>query len=940
MTPDRWKRVNALFESALEREPDRRGAFLADVCSDDPLVREEVESLLRAHQRADSFIDAPALPFDKASPRLTPGCRLGPYEVLGLLGSGGMGEVYRARDVRLGREVAIKVLHGIGSDDPERRKRFEQEARAASALNHPNLLTVFDVGTKDGIDYVVSERLEGETLRARLAAGTLTIRDALDHAWQIVSGLAAAHERGIVHRDLKPENLFLTRQGPVKILDFGLAKQITPPAGLAAMTESLRTEEGTLVGTVGYMSPEQARGLRVDARTDIWSLGVVLFEMVTGQEPFRGPTATDVLASILQREPPDLTSRSPAAPAELQWIVSKALRKDADERYQTARELLSDLKSLQQRLDLEARETSPYRGRSVRSAILMALGALVVGIGAYLTFRSSAGKAAPTSLKDPSFIQLTDQAGLEFFPSLSPDGKSFVYVSRAAGNWDIYLQRVGGRNPINLTDDSPAADTQPAFSPDGKRIAFRSEREDGGVFVMGATGESVTRVTELGYNPAWSPDGERIVVATESVTPLSSRPTKSQLWVADVTTGDKRLVGAGDALQPHWSPHGYRIAFWGRPKGGGQGEIWTLPAEGGEPIPVSPDPAMDWNPVWAPDGRFLYFSSDRGGSMNVWRAPVDEKTGRLLGSPEAVTIGGAATSHQHLGFSQDGRQLAYVALEDVQNLTRVAFDPATEKVTAGPVSVTRGSMLAGFPDPSPDGEWLAFVSMGRQRDVFVVRSDGTGLRQLTDDMHRDLWPRWSPDGRQIAFTSDRSGSTEVWVINRDGSGLRQITQRPGAHYSIWSPDGSRIAFATHRPRGGAFVLHLGENRVLLSMEQSGDASTAYEPWSWSADGKRLAVLRHLADGIHGGVGAYDLESKRYDWLTDFGDFPVWLGDSRRMLFVHEGRLFVIDSGTRKHHEVLAVPGGEVVSAALSRDDRMIYFSHVATEGDVWLMTMK
>jgi Tol biopolymer transport system component len=631
-----------------------------------------------------------------------------------------------------------------------------------------------------------------------------------------------------------------------------------------------------------------------------------------------------------------LAASAPDTPAELQWIVSKALRKDARERYQTARELLSDLKQLSR--GREAASESPRRSRA--RAIALALGMLALSAAALVWLRRAGrSAAAPEAPVGATFAQLTDEAGPESFPSLAPDGRTLVYVSAAAGNRDIYLQRVGGRNPVNLTADNPSDDTQPAFSPDGTLLAFRSERDGGGIFLMGATGESVRRVSDVGYNPAWSPDGRRLVVASESVTQPSSRPTRSQLWIVELASGAAKSLGDADALQPRWSPHGERIAYWGRPGDGVHGDVWTVPSGGGEAVPLTQDPAMDWNPEWSHDGRYLYFSSDRDGTMNIWRVAVDEASGRPQGHPQPITLG-SATSNQHLSLARDGRHLAYVAQEDTRNLRRVAFDPAGERAVGAPFALTRGSLRAGFPDPSPDGEWVAFHSTGRQADVFLVRADGSGLRQLTDDMHRDQWPRWSPDGARIAFTSYRGGASEVWSIERDGSGLQQLTHQPGAHYASWSPDGSRLAYSTHRPSGGAFVFGLDEQRVLLSLEQPPDPARADEPWSWSRDGRRLAMLRHLADGEHGGVGVYDLETRSYDWLNDYGDFPVWLADGRRLLFVHGGKILLVDRVTRRQREVLASGGEELGSPALSRDNRTLYFTHVATEGDVWLATLR
>jgi Tol biopolymer transport system component len=465
---------------------------------------------------------------------------------------------------------------------------------------------------------------------------------------------------------------------------------------------------------------------------------------------------------------------------------------------------------------------------------------------------------------------------------------------------------------------------------------------------MGATGASAIRISNFGYSPAWSPDGERILVGTEKIPQPSTRPSKSQLWTINTRTNERRLITEGDALQPNCSPHGHRIAFWRRPsKIGERDNIWTIPADGGDAVAVTDGTTTDSNPVWSPDGKFLYFSSNRGGSVNIWRVAIDEKSGAVLGQPEAVTTIGAATSALSLSFSRDGRQLAYIAQDEIRNLRRISFDTSSGKVTSEPISITRGSMQLWFPDVSPDGEWLTCYSMGNQRHIFIMRTDGSELRDLTEDTFSHFWPRWSPDGNRIAFSSRRGGPYEIWAINRDGSGLRQLTNghaSPGAHYSPWSPDGNRIAYTIHLPKNECIIFEPGKawnEQKLEYLPPLSDASLSFEGWSWSRDGKKLAGIRHLPSGVHSGIGVYDLESKNYDWFTDFGDWPVWLNDNRRLLFISQGRILLFDTATRKYQPVLTVTDQDVDigSAALSPDNRTIYFTYVAAEADIWMMTL-
>src|SRR6266850_244449 len=378
MTPERWHRIKELFESALERPPEERYAFLDHACAGDEFLRKEVESLITAHEQTGSFIDSPAyelgaelLTEDQAETLVGQG--IAHYEILSPLGSGGMGEVYLAQDTRLGRKIALKLLPAHFTTDKDRLRRFEQEAHAASTLSHPNVCMIHEVGeTEDDRHYIAMEYVDGVTLRQRMARGSMELDEVLDIATQIASGLATAHAVGVVHRDIKPENIMLRRDGYVKVLDFGLAKLTEQEATNVAATPGARvkTDTGVVMGTSSYMSPEQARGLPVDARTDIWSLGVVIYEMVTGRPPFEGATTSDVIVSILEREPPPLAQPSSEAPAELQRIISKTLHKDREGRYQAAKDLMIDLKSLKQDLELEAKlEHSLQPGSSGRERL-------------------------------------------------------------------------------------------------------------------------------------------------------------------------------------------------------------------------------------------------------------------------------------------------------------------------------------------------------------------------------------------------------------------------------------------------------------------------------------------------------------------------------------------------------------------------------------------
>jgi serine/threonine protein kinase/Tol biopolymer transport system component len=882
---------------------------------------------------------------------LSPGTRLGRYEILSPLGAGGMGEVYRARDGKLDRDVAIKVLPSHLSDDPEALARFEREAKAVAALSHPGILAVHDFGRAGATAFVVMELLDGETLRQRLAEGGLPARKAADYGLQVAHALAAAHASGIVHRDLKPDNIFVTRDGRVKVLDFGLAKRETGapvPDDTRSPTLAPPTEPGTVMGTVGYMSPEQVRGRPVDARSDIFAFGAVLYEMLSGRRAFQRDTAAETMTAILREDPPALEAAVESLPPALGRVVTHCLEKQREERFQSAHDLAFDLSSLvdsQVRHERVPKTTSGRRvgPRVVTGAVVLLAAALGLAGGRLLPHAGEAKSGGPSAV---SFSQLTDQPGVEEEPTLSPDGKSVAYVAEADGDLDVFLLRVGGRNPVNLTADSPADDHQPAFSPDGERIAFRSERDGGGIFVMGSTGESARRLTDFGYDPSWSPDGREIAVASVGFYyPTQRGSAHSDLWVVDVASGRKRAVLLGsDGVQPRWSPHGNRIAYWGLRGMSGQRDLATVAADGSEAdhggVAVTDDPPLDWSPAWSPDGRFLYFSSSRGGTMNLWRVPIDEATGRTLGDPEPVTTPSLWSGQASL--SRDGTELAFATLDWRTTLLRVAFDPVREEIVGAPTAILKSTRSIGQHDLSPDGQWVAFNLTGVREDIVVARVDGSQYRRLTDDAFRDRGPLWSPDGKLIGFYSDRSGSYEIWTIRPDGSDLEQVTRDgPGALiYSVWSPDGRR--FATSAVPGGWMMFERTATGWAKGEAMPPPQGSRFWPLDWSPDGRAIAGILLGENGGVGGIACFSLDRRRYDihrmggWLQWVA--PRWLSDSRRLIVRDPRGISVVDSSTWRSKRILDV-GGYMsgLSVGITRDDRFITYTETATEGDIWMM---
>jgi serine/threonine protein kinase/Tol biopolymer transport system component len=868
---------------------------------------------------------------------------IGHYRIVGPLGGGGMGVVYKAQDLSLERIVALKFLPPELTRDPDAKTRFLQEARAASALDHPNICTIHEVGeTDEGQLYLAMACYDGETLKQRLQRGRLPIDEALDTAQQAARGLVKAHRHGIVHRDIKPANLMITTDEIVKILDFGIAKLV----GAAGLTRA-----GSSLGTPGYMSPEQARGEEVDPRTDVWSLGAVLYEMVTGRRPFRGEHEQTVLYSLFNDEPEPVQQLRPDAPPELARIIGRMLAKDPEQRYPTAAAAFADLRalygpvtgtgSLTSTSSLTGTTWVPVLGLPARprwrrlGAATLATAAVVAAcLAAWLMLRAG-GQGASASSLEAQYVRLTDLEGRETFPALSPDGNQFVYVKSLGGRSHIYWQRVGGGNPLDLSKDSPSDDTQPAYSPDGNLIAFRSERDGGGIFLMGSTGESARRLTELGYNPTWSPDGAEIAFASADGSDPRSRSGGSEIWRVSVGTGQKRLVSAVDGVQPNWSPGGSRIAYWGREPGGeARRTIWTIAAAGGKATAVTNDDHLNWDPVWSPDGKYLYFASNRSGPTNFWRVAIDEGSGKVQGDPEPLTI--PAQWSAFLSFSRDGREFAYATNDGKSNLERVDFDPTTGRASGNAVAVTAGSRAVDTFAASPDSKWIAFATAAPQENLFVVHPDGTGSRQLTNDGFKNRVPRWSPDGSFIAFYSNRGGAFQAWTIRPDGSDLKLLSTTNQLYNPVLSPDGKSLAcnVGNHNDLCLIDLLRpLAERRPIPLPHRD----HSFYPFSWSLDGSRLVGLSDEP-----GIFVYSFPRHGYERLsTDAALYPVWLHDGRTVLYLGDGKVQLLDTVTRRSREVLAAPANSTfTAAAVGLDDRILYTLRSIQEGDIWLGRFK
>jgi len=855
-----------------------------------------------------------------------------------------MGEVYRAHDPKLQRDVALKVLLPQLSSAPEARARFEREALSIARLSHPNVVSIYEFGDHAGLAYVVSELVDGDTLRVRLEQGRLPQRRAIAYALQIARGIAAAHARGIVHRDLKPENVMITRDDHVKILDFGLAKPIEPGSSDETRVAATLTSAGMVLGTFAYMAPEQVRGLAVDHRADIFAFGAVLYEMLSGERAFKAETAADTMTAILTKEPPELdTARLSIAPG-LDRIVRRCIEKNPDLRFQSATDLAFALETLSTTSTSSAAAVEgPEVAAGTRHVAWLpwavAIASLVAAIVIWFYRRS------PTEADLPwqHFTRVTEAGGVETGPTLSPDGSTVAYAMVVNGGWDIYAQRVGGRNATPIVSDPKRDEGAPAYSPDGTLIAFHESDEDGGIFIAGATGESVRRLTDIGFDPAWSPDGKKIAFSTEEVRDPAARQTTSAMYVVDVGGSAPKKVVDGDAIQPSWSPSGDRIVYWSN--NGGQRDLFTVPSAGGARVPLTDDPALDWAPVWSPDGTYVYFSSDRGGAMNLWRIAVDPSTGQPRGAPLPVTTGVQASATLPR-LSKEGSRLVFRSRVASVNPVAIPFDPATNH-TGAPLILDGSNNIRIPSDVSPDGTQIAYFSLGeRQEDIFISDADGKGMRHVTDDAARDRAPVFTRDGQWLAFYSNRDGAWGIWGIRIDGSNLRKIAAHEGGlAYPVASPTDDRVVFSSTFSASGVYSASFSGGQPAL-LEGTKTTAGYFFATSWSRDGSRLCGPVVSDSGRAFGFGIYDLGSHAVTSIASDETFGGrFLPDGHRVVYFTSGKhpdLVVVDSVSHKRTvvpvQLPAQPFHDVFS--VSPDGKTIYYGAVHEEADIWIAERK
>jgi Tol biopolymer transport system component len=757
---------------------------------------------------------------------LTSGTKLGPYEIVAPLGAGGMGEVYRARDTRLGRDVAIKVLPEGLAHDADRLRRFEQEARTIAALNHPNILGIHDIGVHDGAPFLVSEFLEGQTLREKLGSGPLPVRRAIEYALGIAQGLAAAHEKGIVHRDLKPENVFVTRDGRIKVLDFGLAKLVRPEENQepGVTLTSPETLPGTVMGTVGYMSPEQVRGEPIDPRSDIFSFGAVLYEMLTGKRAFKRETSAETMTAILREEPPALSETGGQGPPELQRLLTRCLEKSVARRFQSASDLAFALESLSGASSGTSIAKGVPQRKSMRAWLpWVVAAALLLGTAAWEMTRPPVAPANP--LEKAHFTRVTDLKSVE--AAISPDGRFVAFVSDHDGPFDVWFSQVGTGHVTNLTQGKagplPGPLRSVGFSGDGSEIWVGGGDVGMRLRLMLLTGGTPRNfLSDEVVNLAWSPDGERIVYHTFA--------KGDPMFVADRSGANARQItqdrpGMHNHF-PVWSPDGRWIYFsHGRPATG-EMDLWRINPAGGNPERLTQMNSDVAYPTPVGDRTVFYVARDEDGAGPwLWAFDLKRRDSRR------VSVG--LEQYTSVQASADGHKLVATISNPVAGLWSVPIlDRVAEEGDVKPFPVPTVRALA----PRFNGSSLFYLSS---------LGTGDGLWRLRDGQVTEVWkgvdgalletPAVSPDGGRVAIVLRRSGKHQLHVLSSDGAELQPIAEGMVPQgSSCWSPDGRWIVTGGSDAAGsGLFKIPLeGGSPVRLV------SGSALNP-VWSPDGSLI-----------------------------------------------------------------------------------------------------
>ena len=868
-----------------------------------------------------------------------------------------MGEVYLAEDLSLRRKVALKVLPQEWADSPERRARFTREARALAALSHPNIVTVHSVDEADGIHFITMELVKGRSLRQLIRGSGLTLDQFFDIAIPLADAIASAHEIGIIHRDLKPDNVMIGDDGRLKVLDFGLAAAMEPGAEtVTAMLTHTDVEPRRLIGTLAYMSPEQADGRSLDARSDLFSIGIVLHEMLTGRRPFNGDTASALLASISRDAPTRARELNPLVPRDLDKIVARCLTKDVSRRIQTAADIRNQLEEVKTDLATAADDTDQGASRSTANRWLIGVAATaLIALATVVVYLLSGREERGLRFEDP--VRLTTAVGGAEAPVWSPDGTRLAFESNQSGNWDIWVTQLRGGQAVNLTADHAGDDRLPSFSPDGSEIAFLSTRDGHGVFVMPALGGPPRKViaqpagfeaSEQAYgSPQWSNDGSAIAMPFRS---LGEQTSVISFSFATQTSSTSTFPGR--CFDMSLSPDGRFIACG---DGGRSWEVtglWIVPSQGGERIVVSKPDAKHASPSWSADGRYLFYLSNRGGTMDLWRQALDDEA-RPTGVAERLTTALGAVNAR---FSPRSDRLAYARGQRIGNIWRVEIPSGRAATWSDCTSVTSEQAPIAHVDVSGDGTQLVFSSTrAGSPDLWLLPTSGIpsgraaaspspNFKRLTTDPGEERGPRFSSDGKHIAFHSTRDGNRDIWTVPTEGGPWRPLVQHPATDwFPTWSPDDTEIAFISDRNGLGTDIWLIsskgGEPRALTN-------HPAQDEWPvFSADGQSVFFFSTRSDEYRllqttrDGAAVKPLTSgpARVSRLSPDGKTLYFHGTAGR-----RGSIWAKSLETGREFPVLTLDGqrGEVDATSLATDGRYLYFVWIEEQSDIWVMNVK
>jgi eukaryotic-like serine/threonine-protein kinase len=856
MDRERYKRVDQILQEALSHSPDSLESFLEKACAGDDDLRREVASLIAHERQAGSLMNPPvplAIVAHQAEEQDFSGHTLSHYRIVKKIGEGGMGVVYRAEDVRLKRTVAVKILPADRVSDAQRKRRFVKEARAASALKHPNIVTIYEIDQTEGVDFIVMEYVAGQTLDRQIPRKGMPSGRVLELGIQMADALAAAHSAGVIHRDLKPSNVIVSDSGQAKILDFGLAKLVeraeVDPQGdsPADMPESsLHTGEGMILGTVAYMSPEQAQGKKVDARSDIFSFGAVLYEMVTGRRAFEGDSAASTLAAIVRDEPKPLCEIVPAVPADFDKVIRRCLRKDPDRRFQAISDVRVELQEVKEELESGLETDQPPSG--ARKPLWIAAAAVLIGllvVAAWWLLRPG-GESRPVLIAVP----FTTYPGGEVQPTFSPDGNqvAFHWSGEKQDNWDIYVKSVGSEKPLRLTSD-PAPEVNASWSPDGSHIAFLRFKDNRfAVYSVPPLGGAERKVYETTYVlKPWingrllthTPDSNGFVISERA-----SPDDPNALMLVRLDTGEKVRLTAPPAgfvgdCDPAFSPDGRILTFIRVRAIGSFSDLYRIDLSLDFRPVGEPKTLTDRMPVrfrhfvghaWSGNGREIIASLERGIGYDFWRISLDDpRRSRRL---EFAGQGGVFPA-----ISRSARRMVYVNRQPGPTSTWYLEDSGASTKQAVRTRLFGSSTYETHCRVSPDGEKIAFQS-GRSgfMEICTSNSDGSGFLRLTNYNGPHCGsPAWAPDSRSIAYDGRPEGQSEIYVISSEGGQPRRVTNHPADDIMpTWSRNGRWIYFTSNRS---------GQWQVWKTPSEGGPAIQITHKGGWyaqeSLDGKIL-----------------------------------------------------------------------------------------------------